>query len=392
MELYTLDTLFRRVEVIDRYESCIWTERRTAYGDLELKMHSTAANRSLLKTGTHLAQNESVRVMTVETIEDAEDDEGRSILTITGRSLEQILDERVARDGTVALTSDVKWVFDDLPAEIARWIFHQVCVVGALDPGDIIPMVNESSIFPDDTLSEYGDPVPIELDLVTVYVAIKQICDLYDLGFRLVRSHESNQLYFDIYAGSDRTTQQTILDPVVFSAEMDNMQNTTELTTIAPNRNCAYVFSPVGTEIVYPIGVDPEVESFERRVLMVRADDITDTDPGVASTKMIQRGLDELAQNRSFYAFDGELRPNNGYKYGKDYYLGDVVELRNSDGLVNNMRITEQIFVSDAEGERSYPTLAIDIVIEPGSWLSWDYSQVWEDLDDDFAAVWSNQP
>jgi hypothetical protein len=44
------------------------------------------------------------------------------------------------------------------------------------------------------------------------------------------------------------------------------------------------------------------------------------------------------------------------------------------------MQVSEQIFVCDGEGERSYPTLAINQFIMPGSWLAWDYNQVWIDL------------
>jgi hypothetical protein len=115
-------------------------------------------------------------------------------------------------------------------------------------------------------------------------------------------------------------------------------------------------------------------------VLLVHATDIEEGDPVVASAMMVRRGLDELSKNRQYSAFDGELNQNSAYKYGLHYNLGDLIEMRNVDGLTNKMQVTEQIFVSDKEGERSYPTLAINQFIEPGSWLAWDYNQVWEDL------------
>ena len=55
--------------------------------------------------------------------------------------------------------------------------------------------------------------------------------------------------------------------------------------------------------------------------------------------------------------------------------------MRNSDGITNQMRVTEQIFVSDIQGERAYPTLAIDRFITPGSWFAWDYNQTWVNAD-----------
>jgi hypothetical protein len=35
--------------------------------------------------------------------------------------------------------------------------------------------------------------------------------------------------------------------------------------------------------------------------------------------------------------------------------------------------------VSDQEGERSYPTLSLNLFITPGSWSSWDYGSQWQD-------------
>jgi hypothetical protein len=95
---------------------------------------------------------------------------------------------------------------------------------------------------------------------------------------------------------------------------------------------------------------------------------------------MIQRGNEELAKTRRFSAFDGELTPNSNFKPGRDYRVGDLVELRSLTGNANNMQVTEQIYVSDELGERSYPTLSINQFIMAGTWLSWDYNQVWEDV------------
>jgi hypothetical protein len=255
----------------------------------------------------------------------------------------------------------------------------------------VIPGVTEARIFPADTISEPADSITIEIDLTTVYTAVKNVCDLYDMGFRLVKDGDTTHLYWDVYMGSDRTTQQTTLPAVVFSPDLDNLQNTTELTTIDSYKNCAYVFSPVGVEIVYALDIDPATTGFDRHVLLVNATDITDTDPAVATAKMIQRGKEELSKNRQFSGFDGEISQYSQYVYGVDYNLGDLIEQRNDDGVTNVMQVTEQIFVSDKEGERSYPTLSVNTFVTPGSWTAWDYNQVWVDLDPS-PETWSDQP
>jgi hypothetical protein len=161
---------------------------------------------------------------------------------------------------------------------------------------------------------------------------------------------------------------------------MGNLHNTSELRSTTPYKNAAYVITPVGTRIVYPPDVDPGVAGFERRVLIVKADDITDTDPVVAQALMLKRGNDELAKTRKVHAFDGEISQTSLYVYGVDYNLGDLVETRNTDGVSNSMQVTEHIFVSDKEGVRSYPTLAVTQFVTPGSWVALPSDKKWVDF------------
>lgn len=392
MELYTLDTLLRREEVIDKFDSAIWTERWQGFGDFELRVPSTRANRQLFRPGLMLASNESYRVMVVETSEDSTDADGKKQLLVKGPSLEQILDDRMAWGVLDDLTTVPKWTLTGTPANICRQIFDTICRTGTIDIKDKIPFLMSGTIFPTPSIAEPTDVITVELDLQTVYAAIKNLCELYDLGFRLVRNFDTSQLYFDIYTGTDRTTKQTVRPAVIFSPELDNLQNTTELNSRNDWKNVAYVFSPVGYEIVYSILTDASADGFDRRVLVVRADDITDTDPVVASALMVQRGKEELSKHRKFMLFDGEISQTSSYVYGVDYNLGDMVEMRNVDGAVNYMRVTEQIFVSDEQGDRAYPTLTVYVSITPGSWLAWDPTEVWLDYDADTTTTWSTLP
>lgn len=390
MELYTLDALLRRERCIDRFESLIWTERHKAFGDFELDIQSTVDTRNVFTVGTQLAMNLSHRVMTVETIEDSVDADGKRMLSVKGRSLEACLLDRVAKNSLEDLTTSPKWTITDTPTEVIRKIFHDICVTGILDPLDVIPFINEGSFLPPSNIAEPIDPITVELDPTTVYDALVELCDVWNLGFRILRNYDTSQLWFDVYTGNDRTSGQGVLPPVIFSPELDNLQNTKELTNIDDTKNVAYVFSPAGFAKVYGIGVDPEVEGFERRVLVVNADDITDETPNIESA-LNQRGAEELAKHRMYQAFDGEISQTSSYKYGRDYQLGDIVETRNSDGATNNLRVTEQIFVDDAEGERSYPTLTLNIFITTGSWLSWTNNKVWLDFEED-DTTWADQP
>jgi len=387
VEVYILDSLLRRTAVFDKFESLIWTERFSDLGDFELDLKSTLENRSQFLSGTRLAINSSYRVMEVETVEDATDADGKDILKVTGHSIETILNDRVAVEGLDELTLvNPNWTITDTPGNVARTMFDHICRDGALDIKDIITFLQPGTIFPDSTIPEPTTPIVWVQQPDQLFPAIKQVCDTYDLGFRLVRNFDMSQLYFDIYAGNDRTTRQTTLPPVVFAVNLENIQNTSELTTIQGAKNVAYVFSEAGFAVVYGDGVDPDVDGFERRVLGINASDITVDNPDVSGA-LNQRGIEELNKNRAQYLFDGEINQYNEYTYGVDYDLGDLVELRNKDGIITYKRVTEQIFVSDAQGERSYPTLAISQFVGENDWLSWtNKNTVWFDYDTDYTA------
>lgn len=381
MEVYILDSLLRRVQVVDKFESLIWAERMRAAGDFELHMVSTLENRNLFQPGVNLACNNSTRVMTVETVQDVTDDEGRRTLKITGPSYENVLRHRMLAWSDAGVWEP--WVWEEAPLTILAAIFTDICVTGILNAGDIISPLTLGDYYPSDTIAAPTEEIVFDPGYVDLYTAIKDVCDAFAIGFRFVRHPSTNILYFAFYMGSDRTTSQTTLPAVVFSPDLDNLKNTNRLTSSSLYKNVAYVVNATGHEIVYLDDIPTDIDSFDRRVLLVVADDDAD------SAAMIQLGKDELAKNRMFSALDGQLAAQTPYRYEMDYYLGDLVELRDDDGTSSIMQVTEQIFIHDKEGERSYPTLSVNTFITPGSWSAWDFAAEWDDFDDEY---WEDLP
>lgn len=382
MEIYILDDLYRRIKVVDVFESFIWTERWKDVGDFELILPSTFETRNLFQPDMHLAMSDSDRMMIVETVDDKTDSENKSTITIKGPSFENIFDDRVATDGFAGTTLNPNWSITGTPGYIAREVVNQICILGLLSAGDIVEFLQMGSIYPPNTIEEPSTSVTIDIEPDTVLKALKDICDVYDLGFRIVRNGDTSELYFNVYTGDDHTSLQTVHPVVVFSPDFDNLSNTSEYVSISKTKNVAYVIAKNGSEIVYGNGADPTTAGTDRRVLLVKADDVDDA-AGPGLTAILQKkGADELAKARSISAFDGEIRQFGTTIYGRDYNLGDLVEMKNVDGATNNMRVTEQIFVSDHEGERSYPTLSLELYITPGSWFA-QSGRTWDGMDDE---------
>lgn len=387
MDLFILDDQLRRQYVVDQFESLIWTDRYKDSGDFELLVKADRGTVALLPPGTRLAIAKSYSVATVETVEKTVSNEGVAQLKLKGRSLENTLDDRAGIPSMASgSTATPKWVLTGLPAAIARTIFQTICVDLVNSPNDVIPFYHSGSMFTPGTIPEPSTSITISLDFDSVFNLIKKICDVYNLGFRLTRKELPNgaasELYFQVYTGDDRTTLQTTFPAVVFSPELDNLSDTNEITSTALLKNVAYVVAPNGTRMVYANGYDASTATgFNRKAITVMADDITLAAGTPLQNALEQRGQEELAKWRVVIAFDGEIPQFGSYKYGVDYDLGDLVEMRNSDGLATNMRVTEQIFVSDATGERSYPTLETELLITAGSWYAWDAGEFWDDAD-----------
>lgn len=394
MEVYTLDSLLRRRVAHDDFESLIWTERWNDLGDFKLVTKSTLSHRSEFYPGTLLAINNSLRVMVVEETEDTYQD-GKHVMTIEGRSLEKILADRAAMQTLNDTSDDPVWQLPGTPLEVAEGMFDYICrdtpFPPALDPGDAIPFLQ-----PGDLLTPGNIPAPTgqiwwEQRPAPLLTAMIDICKAYDFGFRLLRNFDTSELYFEVYTGNDRTTQQSSLTPVIFSPHLDNLDGISEYSSIRDVRNVAYVYSVHGVRTVYAPGYDSSVSGFDRKVLPVDAGLSSSNPPANVQDALEQIGQEELARHNSKRLIDGQITKNTKYVYGVDYDVGDLVELRNQDGITSYKRVTEQIFVFDERGERSYPTFSQGITTENNDWLSLSGDDTtWADYDADTDTHWED--
>lgn len=386
MILFALNDAFQEIYAFDVFESLIWTQRYSAIGDFEFKIATSNRTRSQLKVGTWVAVSDGGAMMCrIETKSEELDDYGREITTITGRDALVLTQERVARQNFDNLEETETWTLTGQPATIMRNIFNYVCRDGNLAPEDIIPRL--TSVF-----SPWPGPNPLPTEIITVefkpqsvYDILKEIADAYNIGFKLVRVN--TDLWFYVWAGLNRTTSQTINAPVVFDSNFNNIVSVRELTSIVDNYNVAYVFSKAGFEMVHDDSIAEGVSGFDRKVLYLEA---TNIGPDYGTPEEISEALKlfgkmELAKYRQTYAIDGEI-PQFGVNVG--YALGDMVEMRSADGTVSNMRVTEKITVSDAQGDRTYPTLTADRFILPGTWEDLKYAYTfWDDAE----GTWDEQ-
>ena len=100
-----------------------------------------------------------------------------------------------------------------------------------------------------------------------------------------------------------------------------------------------------------------------RREAFTDARDISsDVGDGVILTnaeytaKLQQRGKEKLIENPEVISFEGQVETTLMFKYGEDFFNGDVVQIANEYGHETKARILEIVMSEDEEGISVYPT------------------------------------
>lgn len=71
---------------------------------------------------------------------------------------------------------------------------------------------------------------------------------------------------------------------------------------------------------------------------------------------LVQRGQEKLAECKAILSFDGEVDYKQMYKYGEDFFMGDICELENEYRISCKVRVMELVTSDDENGYSIYPT------------------------------------
>lgn len=347
MELFVLNADFESIAVIDTYESMIWTDRYNAYGDFEIYFAMDESLLEYIKEDYYLWLKESDHSMIIEDIKiDADTEEGNRLI-VTGRSLESILERRIIWGQRVFsgnLQNAIQMMLNEniiSPSVADRKIANFVFVPSTDSKITSLTIDNQYT----------GD------DLYTV---IKGLCEENNIGFKIVLT-DDNQFAFSLYAGADRSYDQTENPYVVFSPNFENIINSNYFSSKAGYRNVTLVAGE-GEGASRKTTVVGSASGLDRRELFTDARDISsDTEDGTLSdaeyiAQLRTKGLKNLADHMITTAFEGEVEVTRLFKYGEDFFIGDIVQIANEYGNENSAYISELIISNSDEGLSIYPT------------------------------------
>jgi hypothetical protein len=400
MDLYVLDENFQNNISIDAFTSLIWTERYSDAGDFSLTVPATPSNFGLLEIDTKLGLVDSEESMIINTQSVASD-----LLTVTGKSIIDIFNQRPAKvNPKIGINT---YTVSTSPSQAIASIVTEMTTLSDLSSLGLPPayLGVDVGLKPQEQISNLTvvnldtDTTAQLIDVSTadVFSIIQTLAVNYGKGIKLVvtgKSSIGHSLVFTVYVGKDRTSDQTTYPLVRFSPGNKSFVNTTELYSKQNFKNICYVYAssmPTTVTITDPATGDQSDESinprmgygyldgadtltdFDRRVVFVDDTDfnISNYDANLSDgttiatlEALIATELDNYAFNVLWnYAYtkavDGEVVPQSPYKYGTDYFLGDVIELQGASGIVQKARVTEYIRSQDTTGEKAYPTVAV---------------------------------
>lgn len=351
MELLIMDENFAGVSTLDIFESLIWTDRYYACGDFEIYMPCSEKMLSTLKQDMYLYLRESEHIMIIEDIQIDTDVEDGAHLTVTGRSLESILDRRVIWNLTT--------LSGGLQAGIKQLLNENA--ISPSDPARAIPNL----IFEDSTDSKITNlSLNAQYYGENLYDVICEVCESNEIGFKITLN-ESNQMVFSLYAGTDRSYEQTENPYVIFSPGFDNLLNSNYISSKKTLKTVTMITGEgEGSDKKKAVAEcsNGAGSGLNRREMHTDASGISQTDgentiPDEDYTALLQRqGIDELSQNTRTESFEGEVSSGRTYTYGTDYFMGDIVQNVNEFNIKATSRVTEYIMSQDESGIERYPT------------------------------------
>ena len=347
MELYIRDQAKQVIGIIDVYTSVIWSKRYNTVGDFEIYVPITPDILRLVKYDYYVTRLDDDMVGVVEHISISTDSDEGAYITISGRSVESILDRRIVWNQTT--------LNETVETGIRRLINENV--INPTVPARIIPNFILGKV------NGFTEKIEKQITGDNLLDAISKICNTYGLGFKITLD-DIGQFVFSLYRGEDRSYKQRVNPYVIFSPSFDNLLNTEYDSNMTNYKNVALVAGEGegADRKTYGVG---NVSGMERRELYVDARDLSSSlDDNVQLTDseykavLKERGNEALSETNYTEAFSGEADSMTTYIYKQDYFVGDIVQIENEYGITAAPRIIEMIESDDDTGYRIIPGFA----------------------------------
>lgn len=350
------DSTFKAVAIVDEYISAIWTDRYNKPGDFQVIVALSSSVAKTVRTGHYIRASTSDSVMVVETLDTSSDINAVPSMRIVGRDILSLLDRRIVWTQTTidgSLHSGVRKIINEnvISPSISSRKIPQIKFLNSSDP-KVTGLQAEAQYT--------GDPV---------LEAVIKLCESGDLGLRMLcpsNSVEDGSFEFEIYAGKDRSYAQTTNPWVIYSPDFENLLSSGTYISTELLKNVSLVGGEgEGSDRKFVVAGKSSASGLSRREMFTDAREITSKvgTTTISASKyraqLKQKGKKDLAARVKISTFDGEADSTVVYQYGRDFGMGDLVQLENDLGEMATVRIVEYIQTSSVEsGFVAYPSFS----------------------------------
>lgn len=354
MNINLLNRSYKKIAVIDTYISLMWCKRYYDIGAIDLQIEATTENLKLFKRNYFITRDDDDAIYRITNISlDTESNHDNSLI-IGATECKDILNQRIIWNQTI---------FSGTAENYIRQIINENIISPVITNRVISNLAMK-------TANGYVDTIDAQSDYETVAETIISICKNYNYGWKI--TFENNIFYFDLYKGVDRSDSQSIVNPIKFSPEYDNLSSSKYELDTSEYKNAVLIggegegnsqtFASVGDDIA---GLD-RYETYVEDSSSSNSGEITQDDY-IAQLKA--KGNEELAKVANVATFDGQVIAES-YAYKTDYNLGDVVTVQNEYGITANARIIETLETWDTEGYTLELTFEYDGVEEDTGFIT----------------------
>lgn len=227
MNLFLLDKNLEPIAIIDDYISLIWTDRYQKCGDFELVLAANSTIIQMIRQDFYLWSSESEHMMVIEKLLIKSDIDDGNTFTVSGRSIESILDRRII------------WGLKTVSGNLQDGV-KELLTENAISPS------NENRKIPDLIFEENTDSKITDLVLNAqytgdnLYETICRVCTDNGVGFKITVNTDK-KFVFKLYAGINRSYSQNAVPWVIFSPKFDNLASSNYLESKSSMKNVTLV-------------------------------------------------------------------------------------------------------------------------------------------------------
>lgn len=347
-------------QVISGLSSKTWVERYADAGEFKLIGSLDGNAYDLLEEGAFVTHMNTAEVMIVENREIEYDQEKEPKITISGRSLETVLEQRVVGANRRFPSSSTP-LPDFVIPEGTLWSQILYLINNHLGTG-VYPLIDPNDKFPNfypiNQVSSSARFAQRTIKRGNLYDRVKELLALSKYGIRISRPIEgsaySDRILMIIHTGYDRRSQ------IAFSNVTGDIARATYLFSSKTRYNAVLITGRWLEQMVK----NPATPGFSRRTLFVDGSDIDrsyETAPTGATrvlllSRMTARARQILANQTGVSITSAELAAGSRYTYRVDYSTGDLVTIHGDFDATAIKRVIEYTETEDETGESSYPT------------------------------------